>query len=272
MSSPHSLSALHSLTYPGRAILLGRGADQRHDFVAYAITGRSPSSQARRLVHDDTQEVVRTAVTDPHILQQGDPRLLLYPCLLRHQGLWLISNGAQSTVLQESAAMLEAELGETPQPFSVLQQALAQPRPITDKDGRTIDLTNYEPDAPNWTPRICGAIDATQAAFAVVRRDNGKAKRDYHMWALQAGHGAVISTYAGPNVAAGKALPSFEDAPLAVTLDFDDAQALAEAFYEALAPQDNAPDLRVAVMAMAIARETRHTTIHLINRHDRSAT
>jgi IMP cyclohydrolase len=71
--------------YPGRLILIGRDLADENAVVVYAITGRSPSSQARRL--EVTTEGVWVKPTDVKILREGDQNLLIYPAILFGKGV-----------------------------------------------------------------------------------------------------------------------------------------------------------------------------------------
>ena len=91
----------------------------------------------------------------------------------------------------------------------------------------------YEPDEPNWTPRISGCI-AENAALSVLKRaGNGGVIRNTFEFPLIAGQGRMVATYTGVNA---NPLPSFAGEPLDVALPFGSAREAAEGLYDALAP------------------------------------
>ena len=142
------LAPLRRMAYPGRLILLGKDASGRSVIVLYAVTGRSPSSQARRLVRDG--RAVWTRPTDPEVLKTGRPDLLVYPAIMIGRGI-AVSNGRQTADIDP-----DGDGG----PVETLERGL--------KDW------SYEPDAPIHTPRISGCVlPSGRAALAVLRRAEG---------------------------------------------------------------------------------------------------
>ena len=108
----HPLTPLTEMTYPGRLIALGRDLSGAFNVVIYAITGRSPSSQARRLVAEGN--AVWTKPTDPEVLNKGNPDLLVYPALVLGAGI-AVSNGKQT---------VDIDAGGQGSPVDVLDSAL----------------------------------------------------------------------------------------------------------------------------------------------------
>jgi len=88
------MEALSRMDYPGRVIILGKAPDGDIPFVVYCITGRSPSSQARRIVFEGTRAMVKP--TDADVLAKGDPDLLLYAAIMISRGI-VVSNGRQTS-------------------------------------------------------------------------------------------------------------------------------------------------------------------------------
>ena len=64
--------------------------------VLYAITGRSPSSQARRLVIDEQEQKIFVRPTDEETLKTGNPDLLVYAAIMCGKGRIAVSNGKQT--------------------------------------------------------------------------------------------------------------------------------------------------------------------------------
>jgi len=287
------------MIYPGRVIIIGRDPSGRHDVVVYAVTGRSPSSRARRLVHDGGGSV-RTEVTDPDLLPGGNEKLLIYHCLRPYPGGLAVSNGAQTDLIRETAlSMAEvqaaspgekilqnrppadpAEEGRhlVPFPVRILMRAMERPYLVSG-----IDVTAYEPDAPAYTPRISGCL-ASDAALAIVRRlPGGDSGRQYYAVPLIPGQGRLLATYDGEN---RDPLPPFEGDPREVVLAGKSPQMVAESVFQALGPRggaaraadrnngpdrattpsDGDPDLRVGVAALFRDWDTGRLEAAIINR------
>jgi IMP cyclohydrolase len=265
-------SHLSSLEYPGRFLMLGRTSDSRHNILAYAVTGRSPSSQARILKPGDNDSFW-TDVTDPEILARGNPALLLYPCLKRQGAVWFASNGAQTDYIKQVA-----EQSKDVHPESVLHSAFVEPGErfvdIRVKEG--IRLDQYEPDGPTFTPRISGIVNGGEAALSIVRHVEGAPQAEVFSWALEAGQAGWITTYTGQNVPSGVALPSFqEETPNSAEIEASTAQELATQLYEALGPVEKGPDVisagkdfRVGVLVLFVSPEGDVQDSHIINRHE----
>ena len=230
----NELAPLRAMEYPGRLIVLVRSRSDRW-LIGYAITGRSPSSRARRLVVKDAGRL-DTEPSDPAVLRTGNPALLVYPAVMASAGGLVVSNGAQTTPI--CGRMSGAESAS-----ACLEAALATPTLVAG-----IDVTAFEPDAPNYTPRISGCVLPGKAALAIVRRDDAGApsRQVFDVTATPVGSGWLLSTYAGTNT---NPLPAFAGGPVALTVDADDPDVLVEAIYAALAPAPGKDDLRVAAAA-----------------------
>ena len=120
---------LSSNTYPGRGIVIGRSGDGKYAVTAYFIMGRSENSRNRVFVEDG--EGIRTQAFDPSKLT--DPSLIIYAPVRVLGNKTIVTNGDQTDTIYE--------LMDKQQTF---EQAL-----------RTRE---FEPDAPNYTPRISGIM------------------------------------------------------------------------------------------------------------------
>ncbi|MBR2491176.1 MAG: IMP cyclohydrolase, partial [Ruminiclostridium sp.] len=115
--------------YPGRGIVIGKTADGTKSVVAYFIMGRSENSRNRVFIPE--ADGIRTEAHDPAKL--ADPSLIIYhPVRQVGRGL-IVTNGDQTDTIRE---FLEKGLS--------FEQSL-----------RTRE---FEPDGPNWTPRISGLL------------------------------------------------------------------------------------------------------------------
>jgi len=241
---PHPLEALKKMEYPGRVIALGRDPSDTFDVIVYAVTGRSPSSQARRLEREGKSVV--TKPTDPEVLKTGNPDLLVYPAIIL-SGRAAVSNGKQTEDV-----------------------ARAAPGPLISSLDTSLARWSFEPDAPIFTPRISGLLgpDGRAALCSIKRAGDGSPRRQYFEWTLASGRAEMIATYAGPNV---NPLPVFFGEPLPLELVRDSAEDTASDFYEALGPEGGAADFRVAVACAFVSRiEPSRTSVFVINRHERT--
>lgn len=230
--------------YPGRLILLGQTAGGEEHLLAYALTGRSPSSQARQLVQDKEGSLSTALLSPPSSptrfgspgAEEGRPSLLLYPCVRRFHDLWLVSNGAQTRLLEEVASS-RRQRGEKEDPLALLVAAGSRSHWVPgDRPGEWIDLARFEPDSPHFTPRIQGALRHDGAALSLVKHSKGRSIRLFYDFPLSPGEGRLLSTYAGPLVSGSEPLPPFVGEPLALQLPASSPEELAHEVYEALAP------------------------------------
>jgi IMP cyclohydrolase len=237
---------LATLEYPGRLIAMGLASAGAKAVIVYAITGRSPSSQARNLVHRDGGIWVQP--TDEDVLKKGNVDLLVYPALLFGQAGVAVSNGKQTADILD--ALVEADA-----PVAILSKVLA--------------AWDYEPDAPIFTPRISGCLVRGAAGLSVVRRGAaGETLRSYFEVPLREGEGRIVSTYEGPN---REPLPCFEGEPRRMALAGTTPRETAEDAYRALAPSAPDKDFRVSVACVfASLSDPGRIELHILNRRERT--
>jgi IMP cyclohydrolase len=229
--------------YPGRLIILGRDQSGEYNVVIYAITGRSPSSQARKIIQENQGFWVRP--TDSDTLSQGKEELLIYPSILFREGI-AVSNGRQTNDIAHSMEHCEDALHSL---ISSLQK------------------WDYEPDSPSFTPRISGCVHkGEKAALSILKRGNdGSTLRYFFGIPLIKGHGKMIATYTGKNV---DPLPSFRGEPLDVELTLRTPEETAEKVYYALKPGEK--DFRVAVVCVfSHVKNWKKQFSTIINRHEK---
>lgn len=189
----HDLAALLAgNTYPGRGIVLGQTEDGKHAVVAYFIMGRSENSRNRVFIKEP--DGIRTEAHDPAKL--ADPSLIIYhPVRSFGRGL-IVTNGDQTDTIRD---FLEKGL-----PF---EQAL-----------RTRE---FEPDGPNWTPRISGLLSPDGSyKMSILKSADEKgsacARYTYEYPGLP-GVGHFLHTY----VCDGNPIPTFQGEPERVTISGD---------------------------------------------------
>lgn len=192
-----SLAAeLSANTYPGRGIVIGRSADNKSAVAAYFIMGRSVNSRNRIFVEDG--EGIRTQAFDPSKLE--DPSLIIYAPVRVLGNKTIVTNGDQTDTIYE---MMDR------------QQTFEQ----------SLRTREFEPDAPNYTPRISGILHIEDGnynyAMSILKSSNGNPDScNRYTFAYEnpaAGEGRFIHTYMGD----GNPLPSFEGEPEWVGIDGD---------------------------------------------------
>jgi IMP cyclohydrolase len=237
------LESLSRMKYPGRALAVGRDMSDAFNIIIYAITGRSSSSQARRLALE--ADAIWTKPTDPEVLRKGNIDLLIYPAVILSEGL-AASNGKQTSDI-------DVRLGQGP--VEVLEEAMKS--------------WDYEPDAPIFTPRISGCIlPSNRAGLSIIKRaENGDSLRFFYEVPLTPAKGKLVTTYSGEN---RDPLQSFAGEPLDLDLREATARATAEAVYGALKPPGREEDFRVAVTCVfAKASDMKDHQVFIINRQER---
>ena len=237
---------LTACAYPGRLIVIGQARETENVLVVYGITGRSPSSQARKMALD--KDTIWVRPTDKDILKKGNIDLLIYPsvfCL--SQGI-AISNGKQTVDIM-------ACLGQGDRAAEILAFALKN--------------WDYEPDEPTFTPRISGCVLPNKsAALSLIRKaEDGSSLRNVYEFSPASGKGKLIMTYQGENE---DPLPSFKGVPLDMEITGSSPQEVCESVYRALAPEEGGKDFRVAVACVfGIDMESGRFDTHIINRAER---
>lgn len=222
---------LRGNSYPGRGIVIGKSADGKYAVTAYFIMGRSVNSRNRIFVKDN--EGIRTQAFDPAKLV--DPSLVIYAPVRVLGNKTIVTNGDQTDTLYE---MMDKQ--------QTFEQAL-----------RTRE---FEPDAPNYTPRISGILHVEGGSYnyamSILKSDNGNPKGcSRYTFAYEnpsAGEGRLIHTYMGD----GDPLPSFEGEPTLIGLE-GDIDSLTKMIWESL-NEENKVSLFVRYIDIASgAYETR---------------
>lgn len=187
---------LSATTYPGRGIIIGKTPDGKHAAVAYFIMGRSENSRNRIFVEDG--DGIRTQAFDPDKLE--DPSLIIYAPVRVLGNKTIVTNGDQTDTIYE---LMDKQY--------TFEQAL-----------RTRE---FEPDAPNYTPRISGILHFEDGSFnyamSILKSNNGNPdacnRYTYAYSAPVSGEARFIHTYMGD----GSPLPSFEGEPVLLDIPND---------------------------------------------------
>ncbi|WP_127530360.1 IMP cyclohydrolase [Paenibacillus kobensis] len=234
----HNLERIAGNPYPGRGIVIGLSEDSRHIVQIYWIMGRSVNSRNRKFVIEG--DFVKNEAVDPAKL--SDPSLIIYYPLKSADGRHIVSNGDQTDTIFDSITK-----GGT------LEDALL--------------TRTYEPDEPNYTPRISGLVDTTADAryayqLSILKRINerGSCGRFYYNYEQAVpGIGHCIHTYA----ANAEPLPTFAGEPFEVKLA-GKADSLAKQYWDLL-NEDN----RIALLVKTIDVHSGEASVIIRNQYSK---
>ncbi len=123
-------------SYVGRGIIIGKTADGKKACSAYFIMGRSANSRNR--VFTVENGAVYTKPFDPSKVE--DPSLIIYAAIRRLQNHLIVTNGDQTDTIYEG-----------------MEKGLSFAESLTSRQ--------FEPDAPNLTPRISGVLHFDEGDF-----------------------------------------------------------------------------------------------------------
>ncbi len=223
-------------TYPGRGIVIGKSADEKYAIMAYFIMGRSSNSRNRVFVED--KDGIRTQAFDPSKLE--DPSLIIYAPVRVLGNKTIVTNGDQTDTIYE--------LMDKQQTF---EQAL-----------RT---RTFEPDAPNYTPRISGILHieggSYHYAMSILKSNQGDPSAcnrfTYAYENPKAGEGRFIHTYQKD----GSPLPSFEGEPKLVGIE-GDIDSFTKLLWDSLNEEN-----KVSLFVRYIEIETGRYESRIVNKH-----
>ncbi|MGN1314586.1 MAG: IMP cyclohydrolase [Lachnospiraceae bacterium] len=184
---------LKTNTYPGRGIVIGKTPDGKKAVTAYFIMGRSENSRNRIFVEDG--DGIRTQAFDPS--KMTDPSLIIYAPVRVLGNKTIVTNGDQTDTIYEG---MDKQM--------TFEQSLR--------------CREFEPDAPNYTPRISGILHLGGGKFnyamSILKSNNGDPSScNRYTFAYEnpgAGEGHFIHTY----MQDGSPLPSFEGEPRLVEI------------------------------------------------------
>ena len=196
MKSNKLAQLLSGNSYPGRGIVIGRSSDGKYAVTAYFIMGRSVNSRNRVFVEEG--EGIRTQAFDPSKL--SDPSLIIYAPVRVLGDRTIVTNGDQTDTAYDG---MKAGLS--------FEQSLRS--------------REFEPDAPNYTPRISGVMTVSEGSYSyemsILKSNNGSPdccnRYSFYYDRPAAGEGRFIHTYMGD----GNPLPSFEGEPELVDIEGD---------------------------------------------------
>jgi hypothetical protein len=217
--------------YPGRGIVLGKTPDGSKAVAAYFIMGRSENSRNRVFVEEG--EGIRTQAFDPSKME--DPSLIIYAPVRVLGNDTIVTNGDQTDTVYD--LMSEGKTFE-----------------------ESLRTREFEPDAPNYTPRISGIMHVEGGSYdyamSILKSNNGNPEAcNRYTFSYSNpvnGEGHFIHTYMGD----GNPLPSYEGEPTLVDV-LDDINEYTELLWNSL-NADNKVSLFVRYIDIATGKyETR---------------
>ncbi len=174
-------------TYPGRGIVIGKSEDGKKAVFAYFIMGRSENSRNRVF-----KEIDGNVFTEPFDYSKvEDPSLIIYAAIRNHENKMVVTNGDQTDTIYEFL-----------------------------KEGKcfkhALKTREFEPDFPNFTPRISGMLTFKENDFkyqmSILKSADEKGSacnRYFYEYTPLNGLGHFIHTY----VCDGNPIPTFQGEP-----------------------------------------------------------
>ncbi|MBP3459223.1 MAG: IMP cyclohydrolase [Lachnospiraceae bacterium] len=227
---------LKSNAYPGRGIVIGKTPDGTKAVAAYFIMGRSVNSRNRIFVEDG--DGIRTQAFDPSKLE--DPSLIIYAPVRVLGNKTIVTNGDQTDTIYEG---MDIQL--------TFEQSLR--------------CREFEPDGPNYTPRISGIMHMEDGgynyAMSILKSNNGNPDAcNRYTFAYEnpvAGEGHFIHTYMHD----GNPLPSFEGEPKLVGMS-DDIDGFTDMLWNSLNEEN-----KVSLFVRYIDIKTHQTETRIVNKN-----
>lgn len=231
-----NIKRLQENRYPGRGIVIGLTPDRTRLMQVYWIMGRSENSRNRIFVRE-ANGFVRTEARDPEKL--SDPSLIIYYPVKQAGQAHIVTNGDQTDTIVE---------------------ALSRGGSFED----ALSLRTFEPDPPNYTPRISGLVVLNEehctyklSILKTNMSDPSQTQRQFfHYEQAAAGYGHMIHTYEGD----GDPLPSFTGEPVLVPL-YDDVDRVARFYWDLLDPNN-----KIALLVKTIEVCSGQSEMRILNK------
>lgn len=225
---------LQQNTYPGRGIVIGRSKDGKNAMIGYFIMGRSENSRNRIFAQEP--DGIRTEAFDPAKLV--DPSLIIYHPVRVVGDTTVVTNGDQTDTVADFL-----------------------------KEGKTFEealrTRTFEPDGPNWTPRISGMVEKNgDYRLSILKSadgdENSTRRYFFEYTAPRAGEGHFIHTYEHD----GNPIPSFKGEPKSVELPYACINCFTEALWNSL-NEDN----KVSLFVRYINLKTEAAEDRIVNKY-----
>ena len=198
-------------SYVGRGIIVGKSEDGKKAVTAYFIMGRSTNSRNRVFI--ETPDGIIIKPFDPSKLE--DPSLVIYSPVREFKNYMIVTNGDQTDTVYKVLEKWESTFALNP--IQVVDMSYAFEVGLSARE--------FEPDGPNWTPRISAMLSFLKAndftyKMSILKSadaEGSTCNRYTFNYNAVAGLGHFIHTY----MQDGDPLPSFEGEPKWVKIDKD---------------------------------------------------
>lgn len=223
----HGISdLLKDNTYPGRGIVIGKSEDGKKAVAAYFIMGRSQNSRNR--IFTEKNGEVFTEPFDASKVQ--DPSLIIYAALRQYENNLIVTNGNQTDTIYEG-----------------IQKGMSF--------NKALESREFEPDAPNFTPRISGMLTFADGDFTYqmsilksIDAQGSACARFGFTYPAKAGLGHFLHTY----VRDGNPIPTFQGEPERVKIG-SDIDGITREIWQAL-NEDNKISLYVRTVDLSTGK------------------
>lgn len=224
---------LNTNTYPGRGIVLGKSKDGKKAVIAYFIMGRSANSR-NRIFEENDRGGIRTKAFDESKME--DPSLIIYNSVLKIDGKTIVTNGDQTDTI-----------------YDHMKEGFCYHHALVTRE--------FEPDAPNYTPRISGIVKPNgDYNLSILKSNLGMPEcvRYFFEYPAHPGMGHFIHTYEHD----GDPIPSFEGEPTPVEIDGSDIDAFTSTVWDNL-NEDN----KVSLFTRFINLENGEEETRIVNKN-----
>lgn len=224
---------LNTNTYPGRGIVLGKSKDGKKAVIAYFIMGRSANSR-NRIFEENDRGGIRTKAFDESKME--DPSLIIYNPVLKIDGKTIVTNGDQTDTI-----------------YDHMKEGFCYHHALVTRE--------FEPDAPNYTPRISGVVKPNgDYNLSILKSNLGMPEcvRYFFEYPAHPGMGHFIHTYEHD----GDPIPSFEGEPTPVEIDGSDIDAFTSKVWDNL-NEDN----KVSLFTRFINLENGEEETRIVNKN-----
>lgn len=224
---------LNTNTYPGRGIVLGKSKDGKKAVIAYFIMGRSANSR-NRIFEKNDRGGIRTKAFDESKME--DPSLIIYNPVLKIDGKTIVTNGDQTDTI-----------------YDHMKEGFCYHHALVTRE--------FEPDAPNYTPRISGVVKPNgDYNLSILKSNLGMPEcvRYFFEYPAHPGMGHFIHTYEHD----GDPIPSFEGEPTPVEIDGSDIDAFTSTVWDNL-NEDN----KVSLFTRFINLENGEEETRIVNKN-----
>lgn len=224
---------LNTNTYPGRGIVLGKSKDGKKAVIAYFIMGRSANSRSR-IFEENDRGGIRTKAFDESKME--DPSLIIYNPVLKIDGKTIVTNGDQTDTI-----------------YDHMKEGFCYHHALVTRE--------FEPDAPNYTPRISGIVKPNgDYNLSILKSNLGMPEcvRYFFEYPAHPGMGHFIHTYEHD----GDPIPSFEGEPTPVEIDGSDIDAFTSTVWDNL-NEDN----KVSLFTRFINLENGEEETRIVNKN-----